>query len=134
MKSCHVCNADCVDDAELCPVCGAELITDNEDGQEQTAAEVVIEDPVLAASVSDVVTAEIFCDMLSENGIEHTCDEENEELGMHLMLGGSFAAINIYVSEKNLDRAQEIYTQVLESDTGYNDDFTEEYEEEPQDN
>lgn len=114
MKLCHVCAAECSDDAELCPICGAEFIPE-EESEDSAVKEVVIDNPVLAASVGDVITAEIFCDMLSENGIEHTCDEENGETGMRLMFGGGFAAINIYVAEENLEKAQEIYEKALES-------------------
>lgn len=121
MKLCHVCNAECEDDAELCPVCGAELVLDEEENENADAVEVIIDNPVLAASAEDVITAEIFCDMLKENGIEHTCDEENGETGMRLMFGGGFAAINIYVAEENLERAQEIYEKALESSAEYDE-------------
>ncbi len=121
MKLCHVCNAECEDDAELCPVCGAELVLDEEENGNADAGEVIIDNPVLAASAEDVITAEIFCDMLKENGIEHTCDEENGETGMRLMFGGGFAAINIYVAEENLERAQEIYEKALESSAEYDE-------------
>lgn len=121
MKLCHVCNAECEDDAELCPICGAELVLDEEENGNADAVEVIIDNPVLAASAEDVITAEIFCDMLKENGIEHTCDEENGETGMRLMFGGGFAAINIYVAEENLERAQEIYEKALESSAEYDE-------------
>ncbi len=121
MKLCHVCNAECEDDAELCPICGAELVLDEEENGNDDAVEVIIDNPVLAASAEDVITAEIFCDMLKENGIEHTCDEENGETGMRLMFGGGFAAINIYVAEENLERAQEIYEKALESSAEYDE-------------
>ena len=121
MKLCHVCNAECEDDAELCPICGAELVLEEKENGNADAVEVIIDNPVLAASAEDVITAEIFCDMLKENGIEHTCDEENGETGMRLMVGGGFAAINIYVAEENLERAQEIYEKALESSAEYDE-------------
>ena len=40
---------------------------------------------------------------------------------MRLMFGGGFAAINIYVAEENLERAQEIYEKALESSAEYDE-------------
>ena len=62
MKVCHVCKAECDDTAELCPVCGADLtaeITEEEEKEEK-----VINNPVLLATLDDVVSAEILKDCL----------------------------------------------------------------------
>ena len=125
MKICHVCGVSCENEAEICSVCGAELPSFEEYEQECKlkceTGETVIQTPVLAASVDNVVTAEIFKDILHENEIAFSCDE-NED-GMHVAFGGSFFAIEIYVDESNLERAKELYRQVLESEPMFDDDF-----------
>ena len=123
MKICHVCAAECSDDAELCPVCGAELTVDNDEKSD----DIILENPVLAASVEDVVTAEIYRDILRENGIPFTCDEENDEGTMRVVFGGGFVAVDIYVAEENLEEAQRIYDEVLNAEPQFSDeDFEEE--------
>ena len=123
MKICHVCAAECSDDAELCPVCGAELTVDNDEKSD----DIILENPVLAASVEDVVTAEIYRDILRENGIHFTCDEENDEGTMRVVFGGGFVAVDIYVAEENLEEAQRIYDEVLNAEPQFSDeDFEEE--------
>ena len=103
MKECHVCMAQCEDDAELCPVCGAQLKTDSQKAEEKLQRK-TIENPVLAASVEDVVTAEIYRDILSENGIPFSSDETD------------------------LPLAQKLYDDVLNSEVTF-DDFDGEFEE-----
>ena len=107
MKICHVCAAECQDDAELCPVCGAEFL--NEDIAELSNDVITLQNPVLAASVEDVVTAEIYRDMLRENGIVYTCDESEDNNSMKVVFGGGFVAEDIYVDEKDLEAAKQIY-------------------------
>ena len=34
MKICHVCNCECEDNAELCPICGADLTVKSEEKEE----------------------------------------------------------------------------------------------------
>ena len=113
MKICHVCSAECEDFAELCPVCGAEL-TDIEPASEQPE-EIMLENPVLAVSVEDVVTAEIYRDILRENGILFTCDSEQEGT-MKVLFGGGFVAEDIYVEESELERARKLYDEVLNAE------------------
>lgn len=124
MKICHVCAAECADEAELCPICGAELLSEEQDID--MSEEIVIEKPTLAASVEDVVTAEIFHDMLREAGIPFTCDESE----VRLTFGGSFIAEEVYVDEKNLEEAQRIYEEVLNSEPEFDMEFDGEFEEE----
>lgn len=132
MIVCKVCGAECEDTAELCFVCGAELI-ERED--EAKAEDFMIKNPVLAASVEDIITTEIYCDVLADNNIPYSFDEENSEVGIKVLLGGSFAATNIYVDEKDLEKAEELYQEVLNSSTEFDGDFEdfEDFEEEPQD-
>mgnify|MGYP003544116757 CR=1 FL=1 len=66
MKICHVCKAECEDNAELCSVCGADL---NFNSEEEKEKEVILNNPVLLASVDDVISSEILKDLLKENNI-----------------------------------------------------------------
>lgn len=123
MKECHVCFYVCGDDDEICPVCGAELGTEE---PETAAAELkepeeadYINNPVLAASVDSPVTAEIYKDILSENGISYSEDTRGDT--MHTGFGGSFFAVDIYVDEDSLDIAKDLYRNLTESDMGFFD-------------
>ena len=116
MKQCHVCLFMCEDDAEVCPVCGAELRSEQETAGEPSGE---IENPVLAQSVDSPVTAEIFTDMLSENGIAYSVDEKGDI--MHVGFGGSYFAVDVYVDEKDLDAAKDIYRSLSENPFGVED-------------
>ncbi len=123
MKQCHVCSSECADNTELCPVCGAELIgTDGED----ITLEATLENPVLAVSVEDIVTAEIYRDVLKENGIPFTCDSD-EQASMKVLFGGGFVAEDIYVDENNLERAKELYEEVLNAEPAFDEDNFEDF-------
>ena len=125
MKICHICNAECEADAQLCHVCGAEL---REEIENEQISEKELENPVLAVSVEDVVTAEIYRDMLNENGILFMCDSK-EQGNMKVLFGGGFIAEDIYVSERDLERAKEIYQEVLSSENCFEDFGEDTYEE-----
>ena len=136
MKFCKVCGAHCDDSAELCLVCGAEFIDDEQETAEEIDENIItINNPVLAASVEDIITTEIYCDVLADNDIPYSFDEENSEAGIKIMMGGSFAATNIYVDEKDLEKAEALYQEVLNSNTEFDGEFEdfEDFEEEPQD-
>lgn len=130
MKECHVCFYVCGDEDEICPVCGAELrepaaaeeVTEEVNGQKDDA---VITNPVLAARADSPVTAEIFKDILAENGIAYSVDEQGDF--MHSGFGGSYFAVDIFVDEKDVDIAKEHYRNLSESDMGFEDfeDFDE---------
>ncbi|MDD6479029.1 MAG: DUF2007 domain-containing protein [Oscillospiraceae bacterium] len=128
MKICHVCFYECEDDKELCPVCGAEL-KGEESGIEEVE-EIVINDPVLAVSVEDVVTAEIYRDILKENKIPFVCDSAESDGSMRVLFGGSFVTEDIYVDSLNLEKAQALYEEVLNSDMEFETEFEEEFYEE----
>lgn len=127
MKTCHVCNAVCEDNAELCHVCGADLATFEE---EKTNEVKEITDPVLVATISDVVSAEIFGDILNDNGILFISDNEDEDQdgGMRVVFGGGFASTEIYVDNSDFEAAKELYEEFLKSETEFDGefDFTEE--------
>ena len=132
MKNCHVCGFACENEADICPLCGAELKTfedyEKELQQEkqreaEAAAEeaLIITNPVLAASVEDVVVAEIYKDVLRDSGIHFTCDESDD--GMHIVFGGGFNAQEIYVNESDLEIAQQLYENVVNAQTDFDDNF-----------
>ena len=124
MKNCHVCNFECEDNAELCPVCGADLnFVPNEE------EEVVVFEPVLLGSFDDVVLAEIFCDILIENKIPFSKGEDGE-VTMKVLFGGGFVAVDIYVDKKDFDKANELYLEFLNNKPEFEDFFDEELEEE----
>ncbi len=131
MIVCKVCGAECEDTAELCFVCGAELL-EGEEAVEVKEDTNIINNPVLAASVEDIITTEIYCDVLADNNIPYSFDEENAQVGIKVLMGGSFAATNIYVDEKDLEKAEALYQEVLNSTTEFDGDF-EDFEEDPQD-
>lgn len=144
MKTCHVCGFACENDAENCIVCGAELKTfeayeqdlkEKEELEAKKAAEeaMIIKNPVLAASVDNVVAAEIFKDVLRDNNINFTCDESED--AMQIVFGGGFNAQEIYVNECDLEIAQQLYENVVNAQMNFEDDFEgfddfEEFEEE----
>lgn len=111
MKTCHVCGFNCEDNAELCPVCGAELL--NGDDEEALEEEIILNEPVLAASISDFVTAQIFCDMLAEEKIPYSMGEDAVNGGMQIMFGGGFADIDIYVDKCDYEKSQEVYEKLM---------------------
>lgn len=129
MIICHVCGEECSDGAELCPICGAELLNEESAG-ETVFEEIVINKPVLAASVEDVVTAEIYRDVLRENNIPFSCGDINAEASMRLTFGGGFVAEDIYVDEDDLERAEALYEEVLNSETEFGNNESADAEEE----
>ena len=93
----------------------------------------IIKNPVLAASVDNVVAAEIFKDVLRDNNINFTCDESED--AMQIVFGGGFSVQEIYVNECDLEIAQQLYENVVNAQMNYEDDFEgfddfEEFEEE----
>ena len=123
MKICHVCKAECDDFAELCPVCGAELTGDN--GEEEATEEIILNNPVLLATVDDVVSSEILKDLLKENGIPFTCDSDDEGT-LKVTFGGSFVADDIYVDDSDFEKASQVYEDFLNSEPEFDDEFFEE--------
>ncbi len=127
MKTCHVCNMLCDDNAELCPLCGAD-ISDFE-GTEETLAEPeekVILNPVLLASLENVVSAEIFKDILAENGIPYSTGEADGEGTMRVLFGGGFVSEDIYVDSSDYEAADKLYTEFLENESEFDGEFLDE--------
>ena len=138
MKNCHVCGFECENDAEVCLVCGAELKTfeayeqelkEAEELEAKKAAEeaLIVKNPVLAASVDNVVAAEIYKDVLRDNNIVFTCDESED--AMQISFGGGFSAQEIYVNEKDLEIAQQLYETVVNAEMEFGDEDFEDFEE-----
>ena len=137
MKNCHVCGFECENDAEVCLVCGAELKTfeayeqelkEAEELEAKKAAEeaLIVKNPVLAASVDNVVAAEIYKDVLRDNNIVFTCDESED--AMQIVFGGGFSAQEIYVNEKDLEIAQQLYETVVNAEMEFGDEDFEDFE------
>lgn len=128
MKICHVCSAECEDNAELCPVCGADLTLERQE-EEIQAEEIVLNKPVLLATLDDVVSAEILRDLLTENNIPFSCDSEDEGT-LKVTFGGSFISDDIYVDEADFERANQIYEDFLNSEPTFEEGFFDEDAEE----
>lgn len=109
MKKCHVCFYECEDNAELCPACGAELNRPEEEIEEAQA----LTDPVLAIEVEDVITAEVYRDMLKENNIPFTCDTAEDDGSMKVLFGGGFITEDIYVNASDLEEAKRLYDEAV---------------------
>lgn len=138
MKNCHVCGFACENDADVCALCGAELKTfeayeqelkEAEELEAKKAAEeaLIVKNPVLAASVDNVVAAEIYKDVLRDNNIVFTCDESED--AMQIVFGGGFSAQEIYVNEKDLEIAQQLYETVVNAEMEFGDEDFEDFEE-----
>ena len=120
MKNCHVCNQLCEDDAELCPICGAMLVQEEviADETEEVEVERTIE-PVLLATFEDLVSAEIFKDVLTDNKIPYS---DSEEDAMRVVFGGSFASEELYVDKADFDKAKELYDEFMANEPQFSDD------------
>ena len=134
MKICHVCKAECDDFAEICAICGAFLIQEESEAEETVSTAVeedLLEDPTLIATVEDVVSAEIFKDILADNEINYYSDADMDNGAMQVSFGGGFMAEQIYVSAKDADLAKTLYSEFLKSEEmmqgfDFSDDFDEE--------
>ena len=119
MKNCHVCNLACEDDAEICPICGADLTREVELDEEV--------EPVLLTTFEDVVSAEIFKDVLADNKIPYSQPQEDN---MKVIFGGAFASEEIYVDQSDYDKAREILEEFLASVAEFAAQFEDDFEEE----
>ena len=79
----------------------------------ETEEEKLIENPVLLASIDDIVSAEILRDILNENGIPNSSSENG---AMRVTFGGGFVAEEIYVDSCDFEKADELYREFLESE------------------
>ena len=124
MIICRVCNAECEETAELCPKCGAELKL-AEKSEEQEA---IMVNPTLLHSFDDIVSAEIFKDVLKDSGIHFTCSSEMGDNSIQVLFGGGFVAEDIYVGEADLEKANELLEEFSNTEIQFDEDFGEEEE------
>ena len=121
MKNCHVCNQLCEDNAELCPICGAMLLDEDvvEESESENSEEERKIEPVLLAVFEDLVTAEIFKDVLTDNKIPYSDSQEDT---LRVVFGGSFASEEIYVDQADYDKAKELYDEFMANEPEFSDD------------
>lgn len=117
MKICHVCGETFEDYVEVCSDCGARLKTEEEMAEikkkEREEAEKLIKRPVLVQTVEDIILSEIYADSLKEANIPFYCDESASIVSG---FGGNFMAVKVFVDEKDLAAAAEIYKNISETD------------------
>ncbi len=119
MKICHVCGVECTDEQEVCLICGADL-TESETVTD-AVIDVVINEPVLLATFEDVVSAEIFRDILTDNEIPFTMGENDGSV--RVTFGGGFTADEIYVDKSNFEKAEALYNEFLENEAEFEGEF-----------
>ena len=137
MIICHVCSTECEDTQELCPVCGAVLNRQTE-AEEPVVEEIetdIIENPTLLTSFEDIISAEVFKDVLKENEIPFTCSSEMGDNTIQVMFGGGFVAEDIYVGEDDLEKARQMLEEFNSQEIEFEGEFfdgedTEDFEEE----
>lgn len=125
MKICHVCSAVCEENAELCAVCGADLIVGVEETNNEACEKDEIKNPVLLATIADLVSAEIFMDILKDNEILFSTNQADE--GMKIVFGGGFVSVDLYVDNNDFQKADELYKEFLKTENEYNSQFDEEF-------
>ena len=137
MIICHVCSTECDEEQELCPVCGAVLNHQTEEEETETIEEEtdIIENPTLLTSFEDLISSEVFKDVLKENKIAFTCSSEMGDNTIQVMFGGGFVAEDIYVGEEDLEKAQQILEEFNSQEIEFEGEFfdgedTEDFEEE----
>lgn len=131
MKICHVCQFECTDDAELCPLCGADLLnSESSDENFEEIEEIIIRKPVLLATFDDVISADIFKDILIDNKIPYSSSQD-ETGSIRVLFGGGLVSEEIYVDETNFEKAIELYNEFSNSEEIiFDEEFPEEdYEE-----
>ena len=134
MIICHVCAAECEDEAELCPVCGA-VLNRPETEEVEEAENDIIDNPTLLTSFEDLISAEVFKDVLKENEIPFTCSSEMGDNTIQVMFGGGFVAEDIYVGEDDLEKARQMLEEFNSQEIEFEGEFfdgedTEDFEEE----
>ena len=128
MKICHVCQFECLYEAELCPICGADLTNEEKEVEENIneEQEIIIRNPVLLATMEDVVSADIFKDILIDNRIPYS-SSEGETGSIRVLFGGALIGEEIYVDSDDFEKASELYEEFLNSEEIF---FDEEFPEE----
>lgn len=79
----------------------------------------------LAAVIQDTVSSEIYRDILKENGIPCICRQDGAGGYIKLLTGGLLAPDSIYVNERDLERARELYEVYLKTEVTFVEDEVE---------
>ncbi len=116
MINCHVCNAECEDNAELCPACGAELGVKLP--ETETTDPEILQNPTLLTAFEDIISAEIFKDVLKDNGIRFTSSSDMGE-ALQVSFGGVLVSEDIYVDESDLEKANLLLEEFLNSEVEF---------------
>lgn len=77
--------------------------------------------PVIAAIIKNPVSSAIFQDILKENGIPCICRQDGADASVKLLFGGGIVPDYILVSEKNYEKARELYEVYLLTETDETD-------------
>ena len=125
MKTCHVCNCICEENAELCPICGADLSEIAGDNKGDEAEDKGIKNPVLLATLGDIVSAEILSDILNESGIPNF-SKDTDGGSIHTLFGNGMSAFEIFVDKQDFDKARKLYEDFLQNEPRFEDEFSEE--------
>ena len=120
MKICHVCGVECTDEQEICFICGADLSGDMVIEQQEDGNDNLMTEPVLIATFEDVVLAEIFKDILTENQIPYSIGEDGG--AVRVTFGGGFTADEVYVDKRDFERAEALYNELMENQPEFSDD------------
>ena len=76
--------------------------------------------PVLVAVIPNTVSSEIYQDILKENGIPCICRQAGAGGYIKIITVGLLVADNIYVNEKDYDKAKELYEAYMETELTLN--------------
>lgn len=121
MIICHVCQAECEDNMELCPLCGAELRVEIEEEPQEEID--IISNPTLLCSFDDVISAEIFKDILKENSIPFSASSDMGDTSIQVLFGGGFVAEDVYVSENDFEKANELLEEFNSQEIEFDEEF-----------
>ncbi|MBQ6847640.1 MAG: DUF2007 domain-containing protein [Clostridia bacterium] len=122
MIICHVCNAECDDNAELCPICSAALKA--KISKAETVDPDILQNPTLLTAFEDIISAEIFKDVLKDGGIRFTSSSDMGE-ALQVNFGGVLVSEDIYVDEADLEKASELLEEFSNSNVEFEEEFTE---------
>ena len=85
--------------------------------------EKIMENPILLTSFEDIVSAEIFKDILQTSGILYACSSEIGNNSIQVLFGGGFVAEDIYVSENDFEKAIKLLEEFSNSEIQFDDDM-----------
>lgn len=86
-------------------------------------------EPVVVASIINIVSSEIFQDILKENNIPFICRQRGAGGSIKILFGGGVVPDDIYVAMKNYEKAKELYEVYLNSEMNTVDELKDEADE-----